>query len=133
MSAAIVSFLTNAVRQLDAPSQPVEDATPQDVQDPSRLSRVLKRLLLDVAALRRRFTRNSITFTDIVSTGTSGSPQRITLTHGMGGVVEWTVVRLYNRGTIALPLVVEVTNDNRILVLDVYYAATIAIRVESTG
>lgn len=129
---ALVNHRTGLVRQLDKPSQPDEVVKTADVQDPGMLARMLRRVLVDVAALKRRFVPRSITFVDVVSTGSSGSPARITLAHGFGGLAHWVTVRsVVTAGT--SPIMSEVTNDGEKLVLDVFYSGTFAIEVRERG
>lgn len=132
MSSVLINHKTALVRQLDKPSQPDEVVKAEDVQDPGMLARILRRLLVDVAEMKRRFVPRSITFVDVVSTGSSGAPARVTLVHGFGGLVHWVTVRtIIASGNV--PLMSEVTNDGEKLVLDVYYAGTFAIEVRERG
>ena len=133
MSSALINQKTGAIRQLDKPAQPEEVIKQGDVEEPSLLTRLLKRILGDVAQLKRAFAPRSITFTDVASTGSSTVPSRVTLVHGLGGVVHWYVVRIQTTSSVLLPLYNEIVNDGEKLTLDIYYTGTFAIRVEEKG
>jgi hypothetical protein len=131
---AIISVRDRTVRQLDRRAEPDEQVTEEQVKDPPRLARMLMSILRDIATLKRRWTPRSITFRDIVSTGSSGSPQIFRLTHNFGGAVEYEVVDIALPGTVAVPLVSRaVSSDQNTLVVQVYYEATLAIRVTEGG
>lgn len=135
MSTTVVSVRDRSTKLLDAKKQQDEIVTPEDATDGVKLGRLLTRMLAELAALRRRFAPKRTTFRDIVSTGAELDPQRFTLIHKFGGVVEWWVVGVNSLGLVELPLVAEVVDesDDSSLVLDVYFEGTIAVRVEEAG
>lgn len=132
MSANVSS--TGTVRQLDRRPEPDEQVTEEQAQEPARVARALMTLLRDVAALKRRWWPQRIDYEDIVSTGTSVTPMTMRLAHGFGAPVRWYVVRSRSAGTVTVPLINETTaSDSNTLVLDIYYEATLTIRVEEAG
>jgi hypothetical protein len=131
---AIVSVRDGSVRQLDSRAEPDQEVTEEQVKDLPQLARILMSVLRDLALLKRRWWPRSITFRDIVSTGSSGSPQTFRLTHNFGGAVEYEVVDIALPGTVAIPLVSRAgSSDQNTLVVQVYYEATLAIRVTEGG
>lgn len=133
MAAVIDS--TGTPRQLDGRAEPEVVVQEADVQDATKLARMLAWLLREVAALRRRFSPRRIDFEDQVSTGSAGSPATIRLEHGFGGRVRWWVVDVTTPGVIAVPYIYNDTTltDENTLVLRVYYPSTITFRVEEVG
>lgn len=133
MSTAVVSVRDGSGRSLDERAAPDEVVTADDAGDSTKLARLLTRILGDLAMLRRRFVPRRTTFRDVVSTGSAGAPYRVRLAHRFGAAVEWSVVGVTDPGVVALPFVSEVSDtDENTLVLDVYFPATIAVRVEET-
>jgi hypothetical protein len=132
--AAIVGS-DGTVRQLDGRAEPEVVVQEADVQDATKLARMLAWLLREVATLRRRFYPRRIDFEDVVSTGSAGSPATIRLEHGFGGRVRWWVVDVTAPGVIAVPYIYNDTTqtDANTLVLKVYYPSTITIRIEEVG
>lgn len=134
MSASVISVRDGASSLLDAKRGADEVVAPGDAADSSKLARLLTQALADIAALRRRFAPQRITFRDIVSTGTADTPVTVRLPHRFGGPVEWWVVGVKLAGTVVVPLVMEApASDADTLVVQVYFPATLAIRVEETG
>lgn len=83
MSAALIPS-KGAARVLDGRAEPDEVVTPEDASDPSKLARLLIRILRELATMRRRWWPRRIAYVDIDS---SVSPIR--LAHGFGGRVHW--------------------------------------------
>lgn len=134
MSWSVASVRDATSKQLDSRPQPDEVVTNEDVADAPKLARLLTRILSELAALRRAWSPRVITFRDIVSTGTNVSPQTVRLTHGFGSAVEYEVVDIANPGVVNVTLVSrDSTSDANVLVVKVYFAATIAIRVTEAG
>lgn len=132
--ASIVNVAEDTSRQLDGKPQPDEQVTEADVTDAPKLARLLTRLLAEVAKLRRPFRPRTITFTNIVSTGTDVSPYTVRLTHKFGGEVDYEVVGRTEPGVIVLPFEYQTTaTDKDTLVLAIYYPATLAVRVTERG
>lgn len=116
------------VAQLDGRASAAEVVTEQDVQEPAKLSRLLVRLLTDVAALKRRFAPRRFDFEDVPVLAAGGTVQ---LQHNFGGRVRWWVVDCtsstkawLNAATTADTLVVNLTGTSD---------GTATIRVESAG
>ena len=128
------------VRQLDRRPEPDENVTELAVKEPSKLARFLLRLFRDVSTLKRRWAPRHIDFEKVVDVSVV-SPQVLILSHGLDGPVRWWVVRATNATTLAsglgssvIPLVVETpSSTENVLFLQVYYSATITIRVEESG
>lgn len=134
------SFTNKRNRQLEKPTEPQEIVKPEDTQDATKLSQLLQRVLKQVTVLVRRWAPNRLDFEDIVVAGSSGTPEQIRLTHMFDGPVRWWVVNARSGGTVALPYIQEAhdgsgvpLSDRNTLVLDVYYEATLTIRVEEAG
>lgn len=123
------------VTQLDGKGAPEEQITEEYVQDPPKLSRLLTRILAVLTPLSRAWSPRRIDFEDVVSTGTSGSPQSLSFSHKFGGRVRWWVVDQSSSGTVTLPLVLKDTAKTTadILYLNVYYPMTFTLRVEESG
>lgn len=77
------------VYKLDRQAEPDEVVSEEDVKDAPKLSRLLMRLLKDVAGLRRRFAPRSVDYEDlrVLSTTTT-----LRLPHGFGARVRWWLV-----------------------------------------
>lgn len=134
------SFINGRNRQLEKPTEPQEIIKPEDTEDSLKLSQLLQRILKHLSDLTRRWAPNRIDFEDVVVAGSSVSPETIRLTHMFDGPVRWWVVGTRNGGTVALPYIQEShdgsgnpLSDRNTLVLDVYYEATLTIRVEEAG
>ena len=119
------------VYQLDGRPASPEAVTEDDVQDPKKLSRLIGRLLLDTAALRRRFNPTRVDFEDVpvLNTGLTTS-----LAHGLNGRVRWSVVG-WQCPTNVAPILREDTTltDGNTLVLRSYVTGTVTIRLETSG
>jgi hypothetical protein len=135
MSTTIVFVSDQTTRLLDAKPMPDEFVSAEDAKDSTKLARLLTRMLAQLAATRRRFVPKRTTFQNIVSTGTDASPMRVNLLHKFDAPVEWWVVGTNSLGTVALPLVAEAEDDSDAdtLAIDIYFAGTLAIRVEESG
>lgn len=126
-----IATTNGKVRQLDRPAQPDELVTEEDASSALKLSKLLVRLLRHVALLRRRFSPAVIVYEDI-PTSTLGA--KVTLEHGFGGRVRWSVVGWQSSGTTAVNLKEDTTStDADTLVLLSYTAGTACIRVEEAG
>lgn len=118
------------VYQLDRPAEPDEVVTEEDVQDASKLARLLLRILKDLALIRRRFFPRRITFANRAVT--AGSQLR--LSHKFGTAVEYWVVKWRPASPTDSPVFDYSTDtDADTLVLDVGNAGTVSFRVESGG
>lgn len=134
MSAAYVSCRDGGpAKPLDEKQASQTTVSPEDAANVTWLARLLTRLLDDVSELKRRFAPDRITFRDIVATGSGGAPQRITLAHNLGQLVEWWPVRMVGLTSTTYPIV-EISQDANTLVLDIYFTApNVWIRVEAAG
>jgi hypothetical protein len=133
---ANVDYTTGAVARLDRVHGIPAPLTERDVQDPTVLVRVLVGLLRDVARLLGLWRPRRVDFTNIVSAGTAMAPERVRLVHKLNGDVRWWPVDVLGPGSATVPMIIrdETTVDDRnTLTLDIYYAATFAIRVEEAG
>lgn len=112
-------------------AQADQTITEADVTDTSKLTKLLVKLLTDVAALRRRFAPRRIDFED-VPVSTAGAA--VNLEHGFGGRVRWWIAGWQSSGT-AAPILKESTTltTNSTLSLQSYVAGTATIRVEAAG
>jgi hypothetical protein len=119
------------VTQLDTKATPSEVVTEADVQEPAKLSRLLLRLLADVAALRRRFVPSRTDYEDVAVLNTGAVTQ---LQHNMAGRVRWWVVG-WQCPTNAAPVLREdvALSTSSTLALRSYVSGIVTIRVESAG
>lgn len=129
MSARVDS--AGVVTQLGPKLEPDEVVTETDVQDAPKLSRLLGRVLRDIAELRRRWVPRSMDFEDI-TVGASGAVVR--LQHNFGGRVRWWIVDHQVIGAATAPILQKSTaSTNDELVLLSYDTALVSIRVEEAG
>lgn len=132
MSAIVPAY--GPIRQLDGRREPDEQVTPEQATDPDRVSRILMKILRDVAELKRRWFPRHIDFEGLVSTGTDSAPQRFRLGHNLKADVRWWVIDTRNANTVVVTLINRApSSDPNTLILDVYYEATLTIRVEESG
>lgn len=122
---------TGKIYQLGPKSQPDQNLTEDDVADATKLTKLLVKMLGDIAALRRRYAPRRIDFEDIV-TGTSGATFQ--LQHNLSGRVRWWLVGWSAVGTSA-PVLKEFPSliTSNTLALQSYVAGTATIRVEEAG
>lgn len=121
---------TGKVHQLDRPAEPDELVTEEDVKDPSKLARLLGRMLRDIASVQRRFFPRRVDFED--RTVTSGDVMR--LNHGFKARVRYWVVdwRPVTPGDVAA-FERNAGTDASTLLLDVGNSGTVTVRVEVAG
>ncbi|MGL4444257.1 MAG: hypothetical protein ACRCU1_11565 [Alsobacter sp.] len=117
-------------RQLDRQAEPAEQVRPEDVQDPTRLARVVMRLLRDVAVLKRRFWPEFLEHEDVVFDGTGTTVYR--LPHGFSQRVRWWVTD-WSGATAGPRLVRHASADLSTLALVSYTAGTGTIRITGAG
>lgn len=116
------------VFRLDRQAEPDEVVSEEDARDPSKLSRLLMRLLKDVAGLRRRFAPRHLDFEDREVDATGVTKYRFP--HNFNAPARWWVVRV-SGGTPAL--YEHPDTDLRTLVLLSDAAVTVTVRVEEAG
>jgi hypothetical protein len=134
MSHAVVNQATAKVRQLDATRGSPTPVTEQTVKDAPTVVRLVTGLLRDVSRLLGAWSPRTLDFENIVSTGSSGSPQTFQLIHGFDSNVRWWVIDITNRGTTSITLIDRtLPDDSNILTLRFYWPATFCIRVEAAG
>lgn len=118
--------------QLDRRPEPDEQVTPEQISDPSRMTRLLMRLLRDVAILRRRWWPRHIDF-EIAPDGDSMPTASVhRLSHRFGGPVRFWLVDAKSSGPVSPPIRVD-TSDENILVLNAYFTGSAVVRVEEAG
>lgn len=117
------------IRQLDAPTQPDQNVSVDDVADPPTLARLFMTALRDIAKLKRRWSPDFIDFRDVTvdATGTA----RFVFPHGFGTAVNYWPVKW--SGATAPCLRVDAASDYRTLVLTSTVAGLVTIRVERAG
>lgn len=126
MSASIVNGL---IQRLDGRGTQNADISETDVTTPKTLVRILRTLLADVAALKRRFAPRRITYRDVLVDGTG--TKKLRFPHDFNGRAEYTVTSWKATappGTADLQF--DSTSDARTLVLVSYKAGVASIRVE---
>lgn len=127
---ALVDVGNNTGRQLDRKAQPDEQVTEADVASPAKLARLLTRILADITAIRRKFVRRNVTFTNLAVDATGTVKYR--LPHRFRGAVDWFVVGW--RNAVGGPDLVEHEDtDENTLVLVSNEVGTATIRVEERG
>lgn len=117
------------VRQLDRRTEPDEVIPPEDAVDGLKLSKLLIRILRELATLRRRWWPQRTDFEDVVLDATGTKTFR--LTHGFTGRVRWYVVDW--TGAAAPAPRRDPSSDLNTLVLTSTSAGTATIRVEEAG
>lgn len=129
MSAKV--FTDGKIVQLDGRAEPDEVVTEQDVQDAPKLSKLLIRILREVAALRRLWSvrKQHLDFHDVVLDATGTTLYRFP--HRFNGLALGYVVRW--SGAAAPNIRVDATTDSNTLVLTSTSAGTATIRVEEAG
>lgn len=116
------------VYQLDRPAEPDEIVSEEDAGDVGKLSRLLIRLLRDVAAIKRRFFPRRVDFEDRAVDASMVTKYRFP--HGFNAAVRWWVVD----ATGDCPaLTRHADSDLNTLVLISNVACTVTIRVEVAG
>ena len=116
------------VTSLDPRPAPDVLLSNDDVQDASKLTSIVRRILDDVAALRARWYPRRIDFEDIALPNAGGL---VTLQHNFGGRVRYWVVDNIGASNVLLQRNAATTAD--ILVLSSNTATTATIRVEEAG
>jgi len=126
-----LAFTDGTVRQLDRATEADARVTAADVQDPETLARMLQELRKDVARLRGQWTPRSVTFVDVVTTGSGGTPQTLRFPHGFGGRVWYSVVS--SSGAAMRLDYSSASSTNDVLILSSYSAGTFSLRIEEMG
>jgi hypothetical protein len=108
---------------------PDRTVSSQDVQDPEQLARLIQEQRQTLHGLPPG--RREIIFED-VATGTAGA--LLSLPHGIGGRVLWSVVDWASTAGGAAPILEkDDTTSNDTLVLASYVAGTATIRIEAVS
>lgn len=119
------------VTQLDGRASAAEALTEADVQDTSKLTRLLARILAELAALRRRFSPRRVDFEDVVVLDTGVAIQ---LQHSFGARARWWVIGWQCPTNVTWILREDKVNTTTAtLVLLSYAAGTVTIRVEASA
>ncbi len=130
MSAARIAA-DGTVTRLDGRADAEEIITDDDVKEPAKLTRLLSRILSNVAALKRVSAPRRLDFEDVV-VSTAGAS--VPLQHNLNGRVRWSVVDWECATNVAPILRKDATNTTAsTLVLLSYVAGTATIRVEAAG
>ena len=117
------------IRPLDGRAQPEEAVTNEQVTDPDRLSRLLRRLLSDVAVLKRRWWPDALEFEGRTVDATGTVLHRFP--HGLGAAVRWWPVDWI--GAAGPQLSKHEDTDLNTLVLVSFVEGTVCLRVEVSG
>lgn len=122
------------LRQLDKPPQADEVVTEADAQEPAKLTRLLGRLLRDVARLSRAWSPRVINYQDTLVAAST----KYRFAHQFGTRVNWWVIDWKPTSTAAnmnVELFRDSTTDENVLVLLTGAATvgTVSIRVEEAG
>jgi hypothetical protein len=118
------------LRQLDRKAEPAQQVTEDEVQDPSRLVRLLMSILREVATLKRRWAPRRMDFEDRYVDDTGAATFRFE--HRFGGRVRWWAVDWMSDDG-GVDLVRDGATDPNTLVLRSYCTGTITLRVEEAG
>lgn len=115
------------VERLDGKAEPAKSVDEADVQKPSTLVRLLREILADVAALKRRAAPRRITFPSRSYAGDGVTKYR--LPHDFGSIPDLLVVRW--SGVIAPNFILHADTDARTLVVVSLSEGTGVIRLEA--
>jgi hypothetical protein len=118
------------VRQLDRSSQPDDQVTEEQVQDPKQLARLVQDHRKAVAALKRRWQPIFVEHEDVSVDGTGTTKYRFP--HKLGKRVRWWPVD-WADATAGPRLVKDDDTDEDTLVLVSYTAGTLTLRIEEAG
>jgi hypothetical protein len=121
------------VTPLDGKATPDEVVTEDDVQKPPVLSRLIARVLRDVALLNRRWAPQRLVYPDRVSTGSTGAPQTFRFEHRLAGRVLWWVADWKSTATVAPAVRKTTATTEDTLVLQVMTAGTFTLVIEEAG
>lgn len=133
MSALV--FTDGRVRQLDKPQTGKDRFTPEQAADDAVLARKVQDLEDRLARIEARWstTRRDVTFVDVATTGSLGSPQTLRFPHGFGGRVWFTLASLTTGGTDFRLDYASASSTNDVLVLTSYSTGTFSLRIEEMG
>lgn len=120
-----------AVTSLDGKAAPDEIVSEEDAGDVKKLSKLLTRLLRELALLRRRWVPRRIVFRDVTTNGGAMTPQTHQFEHRFGGRVLWWVCDWNQSSPPSLQRHTTTTDDT--LVLRSYGAGIVSICVEEAG
>lgn len=121
------------VNQLDGRAEPDEVITADDVKDADKLSRMLARVLREIAAIKRRHWPQRVVFRDVAITGTTMSPQTKRFAHGLGGRVHWWSGGWTSGSTSGPHLRQTTATTDDELVLETHSTGTFTLIVEEAG
>lgn len=133
MSALV--FTDGRVRQLDKPQTGKDRFTPEQAADGAALARKVQDLEDRLARIERQWntTRRDVTFVDVVTTGSLGSPQTLRFPHGLGGRVWPTLLSMTAGGNDFRLEYSAALSTNDTLVMTSYSTGTFSLRVEEMG
>ncbi len=117
------------VRQLDRQAEPEEHVQSSDVSDASTLTRLLMRILRDIARMKRRWLPANVAHRGRVVDATGTVLHRFP--HGFGGLVNWWPKRWV--GAAGPQFSEHASSDADTLVLVSYVAGTVTLYVEEAG
>lgn len=127
---AAIAPRKGGIRKLDREGQPPEHITPELVQDPKLMSRIITRLLDEVAGLQRRFHAASVEHED-VDLPSGGAAVR--LPHHIGAHTRFIVTSWSSPVSPVPQLTIDASSDRNTLVLRSYVVGTATILVEQAG
>lgn len=127
----IIDMLAKTSRSLDARAQPEEVVADTDVSEVPKLTRLLTRILRDVADLKRRFAPRVHTYINLDVDNTGTTVYR--LAHRFGGPVAWSPVEWVTSSAAGPSLEEHASGDKDTLAIVSHVAGRVAIRVEELG
>lgn len=129
MSHAVVDSASR-VRQLDRQPEPDEQVTQSEVASTEKLSRLLMRILRDVAKLLRIWRPRVVDHRDVTVDATGSTVYRFP--HGFGTRVNWWPVS-FRGGSYGPALMEDPSTDDNTLCLVSNEAGVVSIRIEEAG
>lgn len=113
------------ITALDRRAEPDELVSREDAADAHKLSRLLQRILKDVATLKRRYWPRRVDFEDRVVDSSGTTKHRFP--HNLNAQVRWWVVDASGAARLAR----HSDSDLNTLVLTSLVACTVTVRVEA--
>lgn len=116
------------VRLLDGQREPDDVITPEDVQDPQKLSRMVGEMKRQLAVLARQWRPRRIDYEGV----TVSSSSSVRLRHGFGGRVRYSVLESSRGGGLGPVVATGTATDNDLLDLDLYQPVVLVLESDFT-
>ena len=117
------------ISKLDPKTQPDEQVTADDVNDSTKLARLLTKILASIASLVRRRDAQVVYFEDrAVTSGTL-----VNFVHNMGARVYFTIVDWSSSSSTGPAFRKDASTTSNVLVLNPSVTGTVSVRIEKAG